>query len=85
MGYLDLNVISNPTPGQPLPAAWGDQVRDNFDFLVNGVPRVRAVATSTTINNNTPTSLPFTYPDTYDFGGIHSVAYDDFYAPIDRI
>lgn len=33
MAYADLNTIHNPSTGTSPPASWGDQVRDNFEFL----------------------------------------------------
>lgn len=35
MAYVDLNTIHNPTTGGVPPASWGDQVRDNCEFLVD--------------------------------------------------
>lgn len=35
MGYVDLNTIHNPATGTAAPASWGDQVRDNFEFLID--------------------------------------------------
>lgn len=31
--YADLDTIHNPAPGAAAPAAWGDQVRENFERL----------------------------------------------------
>lgn len=31
--YADLDTIHNPAPGDSAPAAWGDQVRENFERL----------------------------------------------------
>ncbi len=35
MTYVDLNTIHNPATGTVAPAAWGDQVRDNLEFLID--------------------------------------------------
>lgn len=35
MPYVDLNTLHNPATGNVAPAAWGDGVRDNFEFLID--------------------------------------------------
>lgn len=35
MAYADLNTIHNPATGTVAPASWGDQVRDNLEFLID--------------------------------------------------
>lgn len=35
MPYVDLNTIHNPATGTVAPATWGDQVRDNDEFLID--------------------------------------------------
>lgn len=35
MPYVDPQTIDNPTAGQPIPAAWADQVRNNLEFLID--------------------------------------------------
>jgi hypothetical protein len=35
VSYVDLNTIHNPTTGTAIPASWGDQVRDNLEFLID--------------------------------------------------
>lgn len=34
MAYADLNTLHNPATGTIPPASWGDQVRDNDEFLI---------------------------------------------------
>ena len=34
MPYVDPQTIDNPTAGNPIPAAWADQVRNNLEFLI---------------------------------------------------
>lgn len=57
MAYSDLNTIHNPTAGQVPPASWGDQIRDNFEFLID--PPACSVYHSTTasVSDATTTSL----------------------------
>jgi hypothetical protein len=33
--YVDLNTIHNPATGTVAPATWGDQTRDNLEFLID--------------------------------------------------
>lgn len=35
MTYVDLAIIHDPTLGQIAPVDWGDQIRDNLQFLAN--------------------------------------------------
>jgi len=35
VAYDDLNNTHNPAAGTIPPAAWGDQIRDNFEFLID--------------------------------------------------
>lgn len=35
MAYTDANTISNPTTGQPILAAWGDQIRTNQEYFID--------------------------------------------------
>lgn len=34
MSYVDLNTVHNPSTGGVAPASWGDQIRDNLEYLV---------------------------------------------------
>lgn len=43
--YADLNGIHNPATGTVPPASWGDQIRENFEFLIE--PPSCAVSNST--------------------------------------
>jgi hypothetical protein len=35
MSYVDLNTVHNPATGTVAPAAWGDQIRDDLEFLID--------------------------------------------------
>ena len=35
MPYVDPNTVHNPTTGAVIPASWGDNVRDNLEFLID--------------------------------------------------
>jgi hypothetical protein len=57
VSYVDLNTIHNPATGTVAPAAWGDQIRENDEFLID--PPACAVFNSTTqsLTNDTVTML----------------------------
>lgn len=71
MSYVDLNTIHNPSPGGVAPSAWGDQIRDNFEFLID--PPVCSVAGSGTQNveHDDPTVLNAP-TENFDNDGMHS-------------
>lgn len=71
MAYLDVATIQTTDPGDPLTAAWCDQVRDNQEFLVD--PPVCSVYASAaqTIATNTSTALTAD-SENYDNDSMHS-------------
>ena|SRR5688572_21878863 len=71
MTIVDLNTIHNPATGLVAPAAWGDGVRDNFEFLAD--PPAASVYNSGTQNvtNNTMTVLTAN-SENYDNDAMHS-------------
>lgn len=71
MPYVDPNTVHNPATGSVAPAAWGDVVRDNFEFLADPPQcSVRASAPQT-ITNNTLTVLTAN-TEFYDTDAMHS-------------
>ena len=48
MPYVDPNTVHNPVTGTVAPAAWGDVIRDDLEFLID--PPVCSVFHSTTQN-----------------------------------
>lgn len=73
MAYADLNTIHNPTAGQVPPASWGDQIRDNFEFLID--PPACSVYNSAaqTIANATTTSMTAD-SENFDNNSMHSTS-----------
>lgn len=68
----DLNSVHNPVTGGVAPAAWGDAIRDRWEFILRDKPACRAISTvPITIPDSTWTSIPFNQED-YDDGGCHS-------------
>lgn len=57
MSYVDLNGVHNPATGTAAPATWGDQIRDNFEFLIDPPACSVSHSTTQTLTNNTTTSL----------------------------
>jgi hypothetical protein len=45
VAYVDLNTIHNPATGFAPPAAWGDQVRDNDEYLYQRGPYICTAGT----------------------------------------
>lgn len=73
MPYVDTQTIDNPTAGQPIPAAWADQVRNNLEFLID--PPAASVYNSAdqTVADNTPTDLTAD-SEFFDNDSIHSTS-----------
>jgi hypothetical protein len=69
--YIDTNTIHNPATGTAIPAAWGDQVRDNLEFLVDS-PVCSISDTSTTVNSATLVVLGATATENFDNDAMHS-------------
>jgi hypothetical protein len=69
--YVDLNTIHNPATGTVAPATWGDQIRDNCEFLVD-VPACSVFSTTNpSITHDTPTILAAN-SENYDNDAMHS-------------
>jgi hypothetical protein len=71
VSYVDLNTIHNPATGTIAPASWGDQARDNFEFLID--PPMCSVYASTAQAVATGTSTALTADsENYDSDAMHS-------------
>lgn len=71
MAYVDLNTIHNPATGTVPPASWGDQVRDNFEYLIQQ-PRVSVYASaSQSVPNSSDTALTAN-TENYDTDSMHA-------------
>ncbi len=72
MAYADLNTIHDPATGTVAPAAWGDQVRDNFEFLVD--PPVCSIAdpTGSSVATATTVALGAAATESFDNDAMHS-------------
>lgn len=71
MSYVDLNTIHNPATGTVAPATWGDQVRDNFEFLVDPPACDVFNSSAVSVNNATETVLAAN-SERFDNNGMHS-------------
>jgi hypothetical protein len=70
--YVDPQTVHNPATGTSPPAAWGDTVRDDLEFLAR-TPGCVAVKTSTqTIPDDIGTDIEFSAADERDTDGYHS-------------
>lgn len=65
MTYLDLNTIHNPSPGFPPPSGWGDQVRDDLEWLARPITCRVKRTTAQSIPNAAPTVISWSSED-YD-------------------
>ena len=73
MAYVDPNTVSNPTTGQVIPAAWGDQLRDNQEFFIDP-PAVSAYHNTTqSVANNTDDYLSCN-AENFDNDSMHSTS-----------
>lgn len=71
MAYQDLNVLHNPSTGGVAPASWGDQVRDNFEYLID--PPVCSVFNSAAQSLTTGTDTVLTAnSENFDNNTMHS-------------
>jgi hypothetical protein len=71
VSYVDLNTVHNPATGTVAPAAWGDQSRDNFEFLIDP-PACSIFETSVqSVANDTNTALT-SNEENFDNNAMHS-------------
>lgn len=73
MPYVDLNTIHNPATGTVAPASWGDQVRDNLEFLIDP-PACSIFETSPQLITNVTTTPMISNEENYDNAGMHSTS-----------
>jgi hypothetical protein len=72
MGYIDPQGTHNPAAGGIPPAAWGDLLRDNQEWMARNRPHCLAKATAAqSLPNATWTKIALA-GETYDVGGCHS-------------
>lgn len=71
MAYVDPNTVHNPSTGTVAPAAWGDTIRDDLEFLVD--PPVCAVkATSAQSVGASSNTVLTAGTETFDNDTMHS-------------
>lgn len=73
MAYADLSTIQTTDPGDPLTAAWCDQVRDNEEFLIDPPACSVSHSTNQTVSNNTRTAM-LADTELFDNDSMHSTA-----------
>lgn len=72
MAYSDPNSTHNPATNTIAPAAWGDVVRDDLEWLARNKPRCHAQAGGAqSLSNVTYTTIALG-TEAYDVGGCHS-------------
>lgn len=74
MAYADPQSTHNPATGEIPPAAWGDIVRDDLEYLARNRPHCRVYnSAAISLTHNTDAALTFN-SERYDVGGCHSTA-----------
>lgn len=71
MPYVDLNTIHNPATGTFAPATWGDQIRDNLEFLIDPPACSIFESTAQSVADNTSTALT-SNEENFDNDAMHS-------------
>lgn len=72
MAYADPNSIHNPSSGTSPPAAWGDVIRDDLEWLARNKPHCRVHRSSAvSIPTGVGTTIVFDL-ERVDVGGMHS-------------
>ncbi len=70
--YVDPQTIHNPTTGTSPPAAWGDTVRDDLEFLARTPGCIVRRTTTFEVPDDALTAVEFTAADVRDTDGYHS-------------
>ena len=73
MGLVDLNTIQNPAVGLVPSVAWGDQIRDNFEYLASPPTCSLSGVAGGIASAALPTQIDIT-TENYDTGGMHAAA-----------
>lgn len=73
MPYVDPNSVHNPTAGQAIPAAWGDQVRDDLEFFADPPQASVYNSAAQSVSNATTTTMTAN-SENYDNDTMHSTA-----------
>lgn len=71
MAYIDPNTIHNPATGTVAPAAWGDVIRDDLEFLVDPPTCSVFDSTGNTVADNTVTTVSAD-SENFDNDAMHS-------------
>jgi hypothetical protein len=69
--YVDPNTVHNPATGTVAPAAWGDTIRDDLEFLIDPPAVSFLESTAQSISNVTSTVMTGN-EETFDTDGMHS-------------
>lgn len=73
MPFVDPDTVSDPTTGQPITAAWGDQVNANQNYLATDRPHCSVYNSTTQSIATAPTYTAITADsELSDIGGMHS-------------
>lgn len=73
MAYSDLNLIHNPATGTIPPASWGDQVRDNLEFLIDP-PACSVYGSAAQSIADSTTTVLLANSENFDNASMHSTS-----------
>ena len=73
MAYADLNSTLNPAPGVTVTSTWGDQIRDNDEFLVSPPTCIVSATSAQNVSSASLTVLTANF-ESYDNAGMHSTS-----------
>ena len=73
MSYVDLALIHDPVTGAVAPASWGDQIRENLEFLIDPPACSVNHSTNQSVPNATVTAL-LADTEQFDNDSMHSTS-----------
>lgn len=73
MPYVDIQSLHNPATGNVAPASWGDQIRDNLEFLISPPSCKVNHSTTQNVSHNTDTVL-LANSESWDTDSMHSTS-----------
>jgi hypothetical protein len=81
--YVDLSTIDNPTAGQPILAAWGDQIRENDEFLIDPPAASVSASAAQSVASGTTSVALTANTEAFDNAAWHTGSEAKLTAPID--
>lgn len=73
MPYVDIQSLHNPATGNVAPASWGDQIRDNLEFLI-APPSCRVYHSSQQLLTHATWTTLLANSESWDTASMHSTS-----------